>query len=75
MEYISTKQAADAIGVAEATIRSYLASGKLKGERVGIGNRAVWMVKAISVKLFIEAGGRAKTGMKATKTPNPEVLG
>lgn len=74
MEYISTKQAADVIGVAEGTVRSYLASGKLKGERVGIGNRAVWMVAAKSVKQFLESGGRAKTGMKPTKEPNPDAL-
>lgn len=74
MEYISTKKAADAIGVAEGTVRSYLSAGKLKGERVGIGNRAVWMVDSDSVKKFLENGGRAKTGKTATKAPNPEVL-
>ncbi len=73
--FISTKQAAEIIGVAEATVRAYLKSGKLTGELEGSGNRGNWKVDSASVARFLEAGGRSPKGLPRTRDPKPELLG
>jgi excisionase family DNA binding protein len=75
MNYITTAEAAEALGVAEQTIRAYLADGKLRGRRIGGKFRAIWQVERNSVLKFLEKGGRSVKGRKAVRKPNPHILG
>lgn len=46
--WLTVKQAARELGIAERTCRKWLAEGRLEGRRFRIGNRLLWRVSAES---------------------------
>lgn len=52
MDDLTTTEAAVALGLSRKTILAHLASGLLKGRRIGTGKRCMWLVPASEVTRY-----------------------
>lgn len=52
MPYLTTKQAADILGVNASRVRQLLLSGKLHGERMDTPRGAVWQIRREDVEAY-----------------------
>ena len=59
-EYLTVEEFAELVGRSAYTVREWLKSGKIRGERVvGTGPRGRWIIPRNQLRLIVENGGGA----------------
>jgi excisionase family DNA binding protein len=65
--YITTKEAAEMLGVSDQRVRDLLKAGRLSGKKLGSRLGGMWLVERRSVETFERRGaGRPRKGTKYT---------
>ena len=65
--YITTREAAEMLGVSDQRVRDLLKAGRLSGKKLGSKFGGMWLVERQSVKTFKRrAAGRPRKSIKST---------
>ena len=73
-EWISTKEAAEKLGISTARIRQMMAEGQLTGKKIGGKYRGQWQIKASDVAIKVQQKGVSSAmRVKSRMTPSPIV--